>query len=439
MKKDLSKIARQKKIKYFLVSFVDLFGIQRAKLVPTRAISEMQKTGAGFGGFATYLDLDYDAPDMFAVPDPDSLIQLPWQQEVGWLAADLVIENKPMDQCPRVMLKKQINKLKESGYYMYTGVECEFFLINEDGKEIYDSRDTASKPCYDVSALMRRYDVLKEISEAMIHLGWAPYQSDHEDANGQFEMNWDYSDCLTTADRHVFFKFMVKSIAENHGLRATFMPKPFENLTGNGCHAHVSVWTKNKKRNIFLNHKDELGLSRQGYNFIGGIMKSVDEFSAWLTPTVNSFERLNARMTDSGSTYSPTAITYSGNNRTHMIRIPDKGRFEFRVADGAVNPYLLQACLAAMGINGMEKNIWPGKRIDVNMYTEGKNLKDIKKLPNSLEASLRLLTDGKLPKKVFGEKIINSYAKLKKREISEFQKHNYANRADWTRQNVIDC
>ena len=187
-------------------------------------------------------------------------------------------------------------------------------------------------------------------------------RSDHEDANGQFEMNWDYSDCLTTADRHVFFKFMVKSIAENHGLRATFMPKPFQNLTGNGCHAHVSVWTKNKKRNIFLNHKDVLGLSRQGYNFIGGIIKSVDEFSAWLTPTVNSFERLNARMTDSGSTYSPTAITYSGNNRTHMIRIPDKGRFEFRVADGAVNPYLLQASLAAMGINGMEKNIWPGKR-----------------------------------------------------------------------------
>ena len=168
-------------------------------------------------------------------------------------------------------------------------------------------------------------------------------------------------------------------------------------------------------------------------------MKSVDEFSAWLTPTVNSFERLNARMTDSGSTYSPTAITYSGNNRTHMIRIPDKGRLEFRVADGAVNPYLLQASLAAMGINGMEKNIWPGKRIDVNMYTEGKNLKDIKKLPNSLEASLRLLTDGKLPKKVFGEKIINSYEKLKKREISEYQKSNYASRADWARQNVIDC
>ena len=231
------------------------------------------------------------------------------------------------------------------------------------------------------------------------------YQSDHEDANGQFEMNWDYSDCLTTADRHVFFKFMVKSIAENHGLRATFMPKPFKNLTGNGCHVHVSVWNKNKKKNLFLNRKDELGLSRQGYNFIGGIMKSVDEFSAWLTPTVNSFERLNARMTDSGSTYSPTAITYSGNNRTHMIRIPDKGRFEFRVADGAVNPYLLQASLAAMGINGMEKNIWPGKRIDVNMYTEGKKFKDIKKLPNSLDVSLRLLISGKLPRKAFGEKL----------------------------------
>jgi len=439
MNKDLSKIAHQKKIKYFLISFVDLFGIQRAKLVPTRAISEMQKTGAGFGGFATYLDLDYDAPDMFALPDPDSLIQLPWQQEVGWLAADLVINGQPMEQCPRVMLKKQISKLKDSDLYMHSGVECEFFLITEDGMQIYDSRDTASKPCYDVSALMRRYDILKEISEAMIKLGWAPYQNDHEDANGQFEMNWDYSDCLTTADRHVFFKFMVKSIAENHGLRATFMPKPFDNLTGNGCHAHISVWTKNKKKNIFLNTKDELGLSRKGYNFIGGIMKSVDEFSAWLTPTINSFDRLNARMTDSGSTYSPTAITYSGNNRTHMIRIPDKGRFEFRVADGAVNPYLLQASLAAMGNYGMEKNIWPGKRIDINMYTEGKNLKDMRKLPNNLQNALELLKSGKLPKKVFGEAIINSYDKLKKREIKEYQNTSNSLKKNWARENVIDC
>ena len=144
-------------------------------------------------------------------------------------------------------------------------------------------------------------------------------------------------------------------------------------------------------------------------------------------------------MTESGSTYSPTAITYSGNNRTHMIRIPDKGRFEFRVADGAVNPYLLQASLAAMGGNGMEKNIWPGKRVDINMYTEGKNLKEIKKLPNRLEDSLKLLANGKLPKKVFGEKIINSYVKLKKREISEYQKSSYASVTAWARQNAIDC
>ena len=205
MKSSLAKIAQQKKIKYFLISFVDLFGIQRAKLVPARAISEMQKTGAGFGGFATHLDLDFAAPDMFAVPDPESLIQLPWQPDVGWLASDLVINNAPMDQCPRVILKKQISQMTDLNFKMMTGVECEFFILNEAGTEVADSRDDAQKPCYDVAALMRRYDILKEICDSMIKLGWKPYQNDHEDANGQYEMNWDYTDSLTTADRHVFF------------------------------------------------------------------------------------------------------------------------------------------------------------------------------------------------------------------------------------------
>ena len=222
------------------------------------------------------------------------------------------------------------------------------FILNEDGTEVADNRDDALKPCYDVAALMRRFDVLSEICDSMIKLGWNPYQNDHEDANGQFEMNWDYTDCLTTADRHVFFKFMVKSIAEKHGLRATFMPKPFSQLTGNGCHAHVSVWDKKKKKNLFHDTSDQLGLSKMGYQFIGGIMKSVDSFAAWLNPCLNSYERLNAKTTNSGSTYSPTAVTYSGNNRTHMIRIPDEGRFEFRAADGAVNPYLLQSGIIAV-------------------------------------------------------------------------------------------
>ena len=257
MPKNLFKIAKAKKIKYFLISFVDLFGVLRSKLVPASAISGMQKDGAGFAGFATWLDMTPADSDMFAIPDPDSLIQLPWNKEVGWLASDLWMDGKQVEASPRVMLKKQIGILSRDKLTMKSGVECEYFLISADGESIADQRDVQSKPCYDQSALMRRYDLIKEICDCMIELGWGPYQNDHEDANGQFEMNWDYSDCLTTADRHVFFKFMVKSLSEKHGLRATFMPKPFENLTGNGCHAHISLW--NEKNNKFLESGDRYG------------------------------------------------------------------------------------------------------------------------------------------------------------------------------------
>ena len=439
MVKSLEKIAKQKKIKYFLVTFVDLFGVQRAKLVPTRAIGEMQKTGAGFGGFATHLDLSFSEPDMFALPDPDSLIQLPWQPDVGWLASDLVMNNKLMDQCPRVILKNQIENLDKLDLTMKTGVECEFFILNEDGSEVADTRDDALKPCYDVAALMRRFDVLSEICDSMIKLGWKPYQNDHEDANGQFEMNWDYTDCLTTADRHVFFKFMVKSIAEKHGLRATFMPKPFTQLTGNGCHAHVSIWDKKKKKNLFHDTSDKLGLSKMGYQFIGGIMKSVDSFAAWLNPCLNSYERLNAKTTNSGSTYSPTAVTYSGNNRTHMIRIPDEGRFEFRAADGAVNPYLLQSGIIAMGLDGMKNKRSPGKRLDINMYTQGHKLKRVRKLPNSLEHAIKKFSNDAVVKKSIGATVVSKYVKLKRRELNEFSQVGEANKISWVRKNIIDC
>ena len=278
MTKNLSKIAKVKKIKYFLISFVDLFGVLRSKLVPAEAIDEMQKNGAGFAGFATWLDMTPADTDMFAIPDPDSLIQLPWNKEVGWLASDLWMGGKPVKASPRVMLKEQIKKLGKKNFQMKSGVECEYFLISQDGSSIADPKDTQSKPCYDQSALMRRYDLIKEICDSMIKMGWRPYQNDHEDANGQFEMNWDYDDCLVTADRHVFFKFMVKSLAEKHGLRATFMPKPFANLTGNGCHAHISLW--NNKVNKFLDSGDRLGLTRLAYNFLGGVMSfSTTSFS----------------------------------------------------------------------------------------------------------------------------------------------------------------
>ena len=179
MTKNLEKIAKSKKIKYFLISFVDLFGVLRSKLVPAEAISEMQKNGAGFAGFATWLDMSPADTDMFAIPDPDSLIQLPWNKEVGWLASDLWMGGKPVSASPRVMLKEQIKKMDKKNFQMKSGVECEYFLISPDGSSIADPRDTQSKPCYDQSALMRRYDLIKEICDSMIEMGWRPYQNDH--------------------------------------------------------------------------------------------------------------------------------------------------------------------------------------------------------------------------------------------------------------------
>ena len=441
MPKNLFQVAKSKQIKYFLISFVDLFGVLRSKLVPAQAIKEMQKNGAGFAGFAAWLDMSPADSDMFGIPDPDSLIQLPWNKEVGWLASDLWMNGKPVEASPRVMLKNQIKKLKQHNLNMKSGVECEYFLISPDGSSIADPRDTQSKPCYDQSALMRRYDLIKEICDCMIDMGWGPYQNDHEDANGQFEMNWDYSDCLKTADRQTFFKYMVKTLAEKHGLRATFMPKPFENLTGNGCHAHISVWKG--KKNIFLDKSDKLGLSKIAYNFLGGVMKNASSLSAFFNPTINSYRRINAPPTKSGATWSPSSISYTGNNRTHMIRIPDPGRFELRLMDGSVNPYLLQAGVLAAGIEGLNKKINPGKPLHCNMYEDSDKYPNLSKLPNELGESLDKITNNKVINKAFGKNVIDSYVKLRKIELKEFNSKEKFDKSKpitkWERQNTLDC
>ncbi|MFQ5466821.1 MAG: type III glutamate--ammonia ligase [Kiloniellaceae bacterium] len=431
---DLAKAAKEKGIKYFLISFVDLFGVTRAKLAPARAIGGMQKDGAGFAGFAAWLDMTPAHPDMFGIPDPASLIQLPWKPEVAWLASDLWMDGRPVEASPRIMLKRQIEAAAKKGYRMKTGVECEYFLINQDGTALSDARDTQSKPCYDQSALMRRYDVISAICDAMIAMGWGPYQNDHEDANGQFEMNWDFDDALTTADRHVFFKYMTKTLAEAHSMRATFMPKPFANLTGNGCHCHVSLWDKTGKKNLFLG-RDEMGLTPLAYHFLGGVMHSAEALTAIFNPTVNSYKRINAPRTYSGATWAPNSVTYGGNNRTHMVRIPDPGRLEFRLMDGATNPYLAQAGLLAAGLDGMANKRDPGKRLDIDMYADGHKLRGAKKLPLNLLDALRYLEKNKVLRETMGKAQIDSYVKLRMQEWDSFGRHL----SQWERDQTLDC
>ncbi|MBB25259.1 MAG: type III glutamate--ammonia ligase [Geminicoccus sp.] len=434
MTTDLAAFAKEKGVKYFMVSFTDLFGAQRAKLVPTQAIADMQEEGAGFAGFASWLDMTPAHADMLAVPDPSSVIQLPWKREVAWVAANLVIEDELVEQAPRNVLNRLLARAEADGLRVKTGVEAEFFLLTPEGTEISDPYDRAEKPCYDQQAVMRRYDVIAEICDYMLELGWGPYQNDHEDANGQFEMNWEFDDALRTADKHSFFKFMVKSVAEKHGYRATFMPKPVEGLTGNGCHVHVSVWDQAGTTNAFADDTMELGLSARGRHFLGGIMKHASAMAAITNPTVNSYKRINAPRTLSGASWAPNTITWTGNNRTHMVRVPGPGRFELRLPDGAANPYLLQAVIIAAGLSGLASEADPGPRYDIDMYAEGHTVKDAPRLPLNLLDALRGLEADTALTEAMGSEFSEAFLKLKRQEWNSYVSHF----SQWERDNTLD-
>jgi len=433
MGKSLASFAKKHGVKYFMVSFTDLFGAQRAKLVPAAAIGDMETDGAGFAAFATWLDSSPADPDMLAVPVPDTAIRLPWKPEVAWVASTCMMDGALLADAPRNVLAAQTARAREMGLTVKTGVEAEFFLLLPDGSDISDPADTADKPCYDQQAVMRRYDVISEICDDMLDLGWGPYQNDHEDANGQFEMNWDFADAMTTADRHSFFKFMVKSVAEKHGLRATFMPKPLETFTGNGCHTHISVWDADGN-NAFEDPGDELGLSQDGYHFLGGIMKHAQGMAAITNPTVNSYKRINGAPTRSGATWAPNTVTWTGNNRTHMVRIPGPGRFELRLPDGAANPYLLQAAIIAAGLDGLATKADPGKRRDNNMYTEPEKAKGAPVLPLNLLDALRAFDRDKALKSALGEDFSAAFLKLKTAEWNAFKAHL----SEWEKVTTLD-
>ncbi|WP_368518697.1 type III glutamate--ammonia ligase [Rhizobium sp.] len=431
---DLAAFAKDKGIKYFMISYTDLFSGQRAKLVPAQAIAGMQEEGAGFAGFATWLDMTPAHPDLFAVPDASSVIQLPWKKDVAWVVADCMMEGELVAQAPRNVLKKLVKEAEAAGKRVKTGVEAEFFLITADGAKISDEYDTAEKPCYDQQAVMRRYDVISEICDYMLELGWGAYQNDHEDANGQFEMNWEFDDALKTADKHSFFKFMVKSIAEKHGLRATFMPKPFKGLTGNGCHCHISVWSNDGRTNVFADREAAFGLSAEGKHFLGGIMKHASSLAAITNPTVNSYKRINAPRTTSGATWSPNTVTWTGNNRTHMVRVPGPGRFELRLPDGAVNPYLLQAVIIAAGLDGLRSMADPGPHHDIDMYAEGHLVKNAPRLPLNLLDALRAYDEDEGLKQAIGSEFSEAYLKLKHQEWNAYCSHF----TQWERDSTLD-
>ncbi|MBD2234255.1 type III glutamate--ammonia ligase [Phormidium tenue] len=416
----LAERAKALGIRFFLVSYTDLLGGTRAKLVPATQMASVEKNGAFFCSFASNLGLGPEAAEIAAVPDPDSLIQLPWEPTVGWVACDVYYEGEPFPAAPRMMLNRVIDQAASLGYTLKTGVEAEFFLLRqtEAGYEIADPKDTAERPCYDQLNLMRQFDLISTIVTYMEDLGWGPYQCDHEDANGQFELNWTYSDARTTCDRHVFFKYMVKTLAEQRGFMATFMPKPFSHITGNGGHVHNSLWQGDV--NAFAEGADEGGLSPLGYHFLGGVLAHGKGLTALCAPTVNSYRRLGANTTTSGSTWSPRYISYGGNNRSHLIRIPDTGRFECRMIDGAVNLYLATAGILAAGLDGIKQQIDPGQRIDENLFARGDEFTNLQTLPHNLYEAMAALKQDPLLIEMMGELGAKTFLEMKAKEWNAF-------------------
>jgi glutamine synthetase len=439
MRNDVKLLVKNKGIEYFFCSFVELSGAPKAKLVPATHLDDMAREGAGFAGFAAGdLNQGPHDPDVMSIPDFKSLTILPWRKNVAWVPGNLHVNGEPWPFCPRTVLARQLERARQKGYIFNVGVEPEFMLLKKNSNaeyEPWDPLDTAAKPCYDLRALHRNIDVMTTLLRYMQELGWDPYANDHEDANCQFELNWLYSDALTTADRKTFFKWMVRTVAEQNGLWATFMPKPFANLTGNGSHYHMSLADAKGGKNLFLDEGDKLGLSKMARWFMGGLLHHARGLAAIIAPLVNSYKRLIRGAPRSGATWAPVYVTYGASNRTQMIRIPGPGRIENRAVDGAANPYLAGAAMLAAGLDGIEKKMDPGPANSENLYEMSEQdlrRRKITFLPTTLREALDCFEQDEVVQQALGKEYAAYYAGVKREEwrqyhqsISQWERDQY--------------
>lgn len=365
MSTDLAALAKESGTKFILALFVDLRGKPCAKLVPVEAVDLLATDGVGFAGYAVgAIGQEPKDPDLMAIPDPASFTPIPFIKDgLAIVHCDPHVNGEPWPYAPRVILKTLIQRTADAGFEPWVGAEVEYFLLRRgaDGSlSVADTADTAAQPCYDARGVTRMYDHLTAISAAMNQLGWSNYANDHEDGNGQFEQNFEFSDALTTADRVVTLRYLLSVIAAERGMVATFMPKPFAEKTGSGLHLHLSLTSGGTP--VFPTEDDGrgLGLSDTAYAFVGGILEHACALQAVVAPTVNSYKRTGATTTSSGASWAPRTPTYGGNDRTHYIRVPDSARIELRGGDGSANPYLAIAAALGAGIDGIKRSADPG-------------------------------------------------------------------------------
>ena len=421
---------QQDGIEFLLAQFVDIHGTAKVKMVPTSSLDDMIDSGAGFAGAAVWgAGQGPHSHDMLARIDLDSYTPLPWMPNTARFAADLFVDDEPHPYCPRTNLKRVLDDARSQGYVFNVGMEPEHFLVTRDEHGRIapwdpDRVDHLAKPCYDFRSMAPAMDYLQELTSALNSLGWGVYQTDHEDANGQYEVNFDYQDALTTADRVTFFKMTTSQLAKKYGAIATHMAKPFADRTGSGLHIHFHLADAKSGSCLFDSDQDSrgLGCSELGYHFVGGVLKHARALCAVTSPTVNCYKRLllgsGLYSSRSGFTWTPAFITYGDNNRTQMIRTAGPGHFEDRTVSAGCNPYLALAAYLAAGLDGIANKLDPGEPNLSNMYErtrEEVTAQGTDILPQSLLEALSALQNDTVIQQALGP-IADEFITLKTRE-----------------------
>jgi len=424
----LKSFLDQHQIKFILAQFVDIHGVAKTKAVPASHIDDILNPGAGFAGFAVWgLGQQPNSHDFMAIGDPSTLSLVPWMPGFARMVCVGHVDGQPYAYDSRFVLMQQLDRLQQRGWTLNVGVEPEFVLLRQDAQGRIvpaDATDTLEKPCYDYKGLSRSRSFIEKLVESLQTVGFDVYQIDHEDANGQFEINYTYTDCLTTADRYIFFKMAASEIARDLGLICSFMPKPFSDRTGTGMHMHLSISDGNS--NLFADDTDprQLSLAKLGYHFLGGLLAHAPALCALCAPTVNSYKRLVVGRSLSGATWAPAYITYGDNNRSSMVRAPG-GRLELRLADGSCNPYLAMAATIAAGLDGIEKELDPGEPHNVNLYeytAAQLQEKGIGTLPQNLQDAIDELAADEVVKAGLGV-LADEFIDLKRMEWVEYMRH----------------
>ncbi len=438
---DVKQVIEDNEVRFVLAQFVDIHGVAKTKSVPADCVDNIVEDGAGFAGFAVWgMGIEPHGPDFMARGDTRTLTPIPWQPGYARMACTGYVNDEPHPYDSRYVLQRQMARLTERGWTFNTGVEPEFSLFVRDCNgqlQLVDESDDLEKPCYDYKGLSRARHFLEDLVSSLQQIGYGVYQIDHEDANGQFEINYTYSEALTSADRFVLLRMAAGEIANNHGMICSFMPKPASNRTGNGMHFHMSI-TDEQGRNVFGDDSDPqgMGLSQTAYQFLGGLLEHAPALCAFACPTVNSYKRLVVGGSNSGSTWAPVYITYGDNNRSAMVRVP-YGRLEFRLPDAGCNPYLVTAALIAAGLDGVDRQLDPGPAQNINLYDLSEAERrdtGIGLLPQNINEAVDALEADGLFRDALGKEIVDEFVRIKRDEWIEYSRHV----SDWEVQNYAE-